>query len=498
MDEILKELIEKEKDIVLYGTGTYAAGVCVELINAGWRPICFVETNKSRDWLFDIPVYTVPYVMRRYPDANIVMSLDEKYHEEVKHYLAACGVTSECIIDMTNSQLKQLADKASSLSTRLINLYSQYLPTKKRLPEKDGKIIVFRLDGIGDVVLNTPMLRELRRNHPFSLIVLVVSKHAFFLMKNCPYIDEIYSFDQGIFGTYPMAYKLQKAQQYMEGIVKGRNFDIAIVPRFDADYYGASLLALFSNAEFRIGYSESVRPNKKRINKNYDKLFSCTLKIGDVKHEVQRNLDVLRSIGDVVCNDLPELWVSDIEIKKAKELFHSWGISGNKLLVAVGIGASVQVKRWSSANFAELIQKLHIKNNKLVFLLIGGSDAREAAQEIKQSLVEYWCIDLVNKLSLPELTAVLRFAAVYVGNDTGPMHMAAACGCKCLEISRFPLDGDCACQASDKRFSPYKVSCKIVNTEHGDTSEQEEYTDTIERVSVASVLKEFDALYNGD
>ncbi len=56
-------------------------------------------------------------------------------------------------------------------------------------------MLVIRLDEIGDVVLTTPLLRELRRNLPRAWITLVVKKQVYNLVVNCPYVNEVLSFD---------------------------------------------------------------------------------------------------------------------------------------------------------------------------------------------------------------------------------------------------------------------------------------------------------------
>ena len=82
--------------------------------------------------------------------------------------------------------------------------------------------------------------------------------------------------------------------------LKKEDYELALVPRFDADAgYGAGMLAFLSGAKKRVGYSECVLPHKMISDKGYDGFYTRLLfsKTAAVFHEVERNLDVLRYMG---------------------------------------------------------------------------------------------------------------------------------------------------------------------------------------------------------
>ena len=120
-------------------------------------------------------------------------------------------------------------------------------------------ILVVRLDALGDVLLTSPFLRELRRNAPKAKITLVVQPLALNLVELCPYVDRILTFRGN--ADHPGLFRL--AWRFMAFCIChiwGRHWDIAINPRFDADSYGATFLLWLSRAGRRAGYSQHVTP----------------------------------------------------------------------------------------------------------------------------------------------------------------------------------------------------------------------------------------------
>ncbi len=115
------------------------------------------------------------------------------------------------------------------------------------------RILVTRSDGIGDFVMMTPFLRELRRSYPHSRITLVVGKNSFQLAQACPYVNEVLFLDPG--PREPIVAKpknLVPFVRYLEYLVAfadrhlAGQIDIAIQPRWDVDVEWATLVTLLS------------------------------------------------------------------------------------------------------------------------------------------------------------------------------------------------------------------------------------------------------------
>src|SRR5271157_5620018 len=103
-------------------------------------------------------------------------------------------------------------------------------------------ILVVRLGEIGDTVLTTPFLRELRRNAPGGWITLVVKPEAFNLVELCPYVNEVVTFDWPVSGQAGTLKGHARALALAATRLWKRRFDLALLPRWDVDYYHATYL----------------------------------------------------------------------------------------------------------------------------------------------------------------------------------------------------------------------------------------------------------------
>src|SRR5438093_5327377 len=171
-------------------------------------------------------------------------------------------------------------------------------------------IVVVRPDEIGDVVMMSPFLRELKRNLPGSEISLVVKPEIRNLVEHCPYLAEILSFDLKSSTYWPAFRNYARASDFAKHELRSHPFDLAIVPRWDADWYYSSFIAYFSGARCRLGYSEAVSEDKRKHNRGYNGLFTHTVYDDLPKHEVERNLDLLGYLGFSINSDALELWTN--------------------------------------------------------------------------------------------------------------------------------------------------------------------------------------------
>src|SRR5206468_2542135 len=110
--------------------------------------------------------------------------------------------------------------------------------------------------------------------------------------------------------------------------------DLAIVPRWDADYYHASFLAYFSGASWRVGYSEHVTDLKRQLNSGYDRLFTHVLDGRGLKHEVERSLEVVQFLKGTVHQRQTELWVSSEDEAYAEQVLKSHAVLPDDILIA--------------------------------------------------------------------------------------------------------------------------------------------------------------------
>ncbi len=136
-------------------------------------------------------------------------------------------------------------------------------------------IIIFRLDSLGDVVLTTPLFRELKKAYPESRCTVVVQQAYRSLLVTNPHIDEVLSLPDIKLPWLPPGMKrlLSVAMLYWTRL-RGRHFDFAVSPRWDTDEHLATFLCVLTNASSRVGYRETASPAKRLTNRGFDSAFS--------------------------------------------------------------------------------------------------------------------------------------------------------------------------------------------------------------------------------
>jgi ADP-heptose:LPS heptosyltransferase len=200
-------------------------------------------------------------------------------------------------------------------------------------------IIVFRLDSMGDLVMTTPLFRELKHAFPKSHCTVVVQRALKPLLVTNPHIDEILTPPQAGSGHLPRRVnELLAAWLLYWRRLRGRRFDIAISPRWDLDEHLATLLCLLTNATRRVGYTEKASPLKQRLNRGFDDAFNICLSAGPVRHEVVRNLMVLEALGGTVGDSRLEIWLTGRDRAFAARLLAS--VPAATRVIALGIGAT--------------------------------------------------------------------------------------------------------------------------------------------------------------
>jgi lipopolysaccharide heptosyltransferase II len=293
------------------------------------------------------------------------------------------------------------------------------------------RLLVLRLDQIGDVVMTAPLLRELRRNAPHARITLVVKPEMLALMSICPYVDEVLAFDWHIPSRFLGFPRRRRALLFCLTQLWRQRFDLAIIPRWDVDWYCQTFLAYFSGSRRRIGYSEDVNPIKQVHNRGYDRLLTQALHQNAPVHEVERSLDILRVLGGTVSQTNLEVWTTSADDNWAQSRLGDTNmkedVREDQPLIAFGPFAGNSVlKQWPSDNFAALGRRLiNMFGGRIVIL--GSAGDQDSAQQLCEAIGP-GTVNLAGQCSLPQTVALLKHCTLYIGNDSGPMHLASAAG----------------------------------------------------------------------
>ncbi len=350
--------------------------------------------------------------------------------------------------------------------TKLAIFWRNYLApgTRTRPPGRGAlSLLVMRLDGLGDVVLTTPLFRELKRTFPGSSCTVVVQDALRTLLVTNPHIDEIIGLRPLRAMWLPARVRsLLSVWLLYWGRLRGRRFDLAISPRWDVDDRLATFLCSLVDAAERVGYTEAASTAKQRHNHGFDAGFDICLSAGPVQHELLRNLEIVKALGGKVEDISLEIRLTQRDREFASKLLAN--VPSSSTVVAIGIGAGSGSRRWPRQNYAESLTRLG-KEWHVQPVIVCSHDEREEACK----LARLWRGEaiIVSGAPLRKVCAVLERCDLFIGNDSGNAHLAAAMNCKVIVISRHPSGGDPNHANSPIRFAPYCDRVRVLQPAAG-------------------------------
>jgi ADP-heptose:LPS heptosyltransferase len=305
--------------------------------------------------------------------------------------------------------------------------------------------------------MTTPLFRELKQSFPGARCTLVIQEAYRSIFVTNPHVDEILTVSAWLGNWLPQPAKtLLSAMFFWWKHLRHREYDVAISPRWDTDEHLATFLCLSANVATTVGYTESTTEAKRSLNRGFDSSFDVCLSPGPLQHEVLRNLAIVEAIGGSVKNTDLDIRLTSRDRRHAAQILQ--GFAPSSVLVALGIGAQANGRRWPLERYAQVIAELQRYFSVQTVILCGTAEREEASQ-------------LARRLAVPpivlagaqfrDICAILEHCDLFLGNDSGPAHLAAAMNCKTIVISRHPRSGDPNHANSPVRFAPH-CSHKIV------------------------------------
>lgn len=319
-------------------------------------------------------------------------------------------------------------------------------------------ILIVKLDNIGDAVLLSPFLRELRANAPNARITLMVREQVASIVAPCPYVDRVV----GV-AVEAWADGFRSSDAEFVAAYEQKSFDLAIVPRWDTDEFGAGAIAQRSGARRVVGFSEGVSQAKARANRGFDKHYSDALLRVTPDHTVRQNLALLEFMNAAVSSDKLEAWIAPADEAHADALLSP--IAGPAPLIAVCPGATHPGKIFPPELLLRIVATLP---SSWRFVLLGSAAERSLAETIQEGLGER-AFSLCGETSLRAAMAVLGRCQAAIAMDSALAHFAAAIGTPVAIFSMHPHHGgNDTLDQSPRRFGPWCAEDRrlIIQPEH--------------------------------
>ncbi len=269
------------------------------------------------------------------------------------------------------------------------------------------KILVIKLRAIGDVLLSTIVVPNLRAAFPNAKIDFLTENPARDVVLGNTELDSVIVFNS-------------KKQNGINLIldVRKRKYDLVF------DLFGnprSALVTQFSGAKYRVGYRFGWR----------ERCYNIVVEPrGGEVHNTEFNLDALRAFDIPIVKKEICFPVSAEHDEFAKQFFSDMQLT-NSFVVAMNVAGGWYTKRWGLPKFAQLANQIVEKHNAKIVLLWGPGE-RDEAERIK-ALMAHDAL-LIPPTTLPQLAAILKQCTILVTNDSGPMHIAASVGTPTVSI----------------------------------------------------------------
>ena len=275
------------------------------------------------------------------------------------------------------------------------------------------KILVIKFRHIGDVLLTTPFIKNLRVKYPDAQIDVAINDDSKAIYKYNSNINNLYTYPRDEIKKSNMFNKIKKEITFLREIIKN---DYDIVFNLTEGDRGA-IYSLLSKAKTRVGV-ESKNSFIKSL-----KPYTHSSKMPKNMHTVEKNLHFLSLINIPIVNKRVSMYDSKDDEAKIDSILKSKNIDS---FIHIHPVSRWLFKCWSSEGFAQVID--YIQNIYSIPVVITAAPNKKELKRVDNilSLCKSNPINLSGKLTLNELSALTKRAKLFIGVDTAPMHMAAA------------------------------------------------------------------------
>lgn len=277
-------------------------------------------------------------------------------------------------------------------------------------------ILVIRLSSFGDVLMTIPAVKALREYYPNTHLSWLVEGSVGELLAHQDFIDEVIHFPRGSIQSSMKRGNLSQATKEMRGFMnklRSGEYDLIL------DFHGIIKSALFSKlakGKRILGFGKSLAKEKSHL--FYHECVECEDKR---LHKVERNMLIARHLGvDIAVPSIKLETPPDAE-SYIDEFFVREEIVSPVLAINPFSSKGSAFKRWDMDRYGELIRRITGENMGKVIILWGPGEKGEA-KRLKDMAGDG--VFLSCPTNVPQLLALLRRVDMYIGGDTGMMHLA--------------------------------------------------------------------------
>lgn len=311
---------------------------------------------------------------------------------------------------------------------------------------KSEQILIYRLGSIGDTIVSLPIINKIRQNNPSKKIIVLTNKN--YSSETCS-MESLLG-ESGIISEF-ITYQSNNLsfRELFNLFLKIRELKI------DKFYYMPALRTFSSSWRDYLFFK--LCGIKKLIGFPINKKLRLSLVHNDqtLERECCRLVRCFSALGDIDLNDksLWSLHFNEKEKLRLKKIISNFSF---KEIICLNMGGKLKAQDWGAHNWEKLIVKLNEKlDNKNILLMIVGAQSDRKRGERISILWEGSVLNLCGKLNPRESAIAISKATIFVGHDSGPIHLAESLFIPCVGIYG-PL-------LKAKRWHPYGSIHKIIH-----------------------------------
>jgi ADP-heptose:LPS heptosyltransferase len=274
------------------------------------------------------------------------------------------------------------------------------------------KVLITKLDHIGDLLLATPVIRAVRKAYPAGYLAVAAARQSAEVIRYNPHLDMVFPFDTYYFRREAATRGvLARNMRSLQAIIEAK-FDLVLMLRDD---HGNLVFASLCETREIVGHN---------TNTSFPGLLSRSCKFDNSKAEVDRHFDLLNLLGITPDGRDLDLFVQPEDHSWTEAVFAQFSPPPPGGWVGLFPGGGWRTNWWPWSRFAEVGRRLQAEGDVGV-VLVGGHREREVASLIEGRL-QGPCLNLVSRTSIHQLGACCQRLRFLVSNDGSPMHVAAA------------------------------------------------------------------------
>jgi heptosyltransferase-3 len=290
-----------------------------------------------------------------------------------------------------------------------------------------GNVYLFRIGQLGDTLMAIPAISEIRKRHKNEDLILITNKPrkdyyitAWDVLKHTEDFKDALFYDvTNIKSLLKIIFRIRKSKRSILYYIP----PVRTKWQAGRDYIFYKLLCGTTTI---VGLKQSINKEIKRdrfgnliqVEKESDRLFKAVIENFHPGYSLKLNFPLLHPAKDVY--------------EWARKLLNT-EIPQNSLLLSIGHGAKMPANKWPIERYKELCIRLLNYDKRIHVMLLGGKEAFESGEFLRKGS-EKRILNLAGKTDIIESAALLEKSFLFVGNDTGTIHLAASMGIPCVGI----------------------------------------------------------------